>query len=109
MSRADVVVTLFDLKGQINDHLNHIVTRSLNSVGYLRPSMESNRSFWLTQMKLHNDDDVRLIYSIFGQHSLYGPIEFDASLARSFRDIRESLIKLMTYEEIKASMDRPYI
>ncbi|MCI94974.1 hypothetical protein A2U01_0116272, partial [Trifolium medium] len=36
-----------------------------------------------TNMKLHNDDDVRTMFSIFSQYMTKGPIELDAKLVRS--------------------------
>jgi len=38
-------------------------------------------------MKLTNDDDMRTMFSVFGQHSTRGPIELDASLVRSAEQI----------------------
>ena len=45
------------------------------------------------------------MFSTFGQYISKGSTEFDSSLVRSFKDIRESLIQTMTYEEIRACMD----
>jgi len=58
-------------------------------------------------MKLKNDNDVRTMFSVFGQHSIRGPIELDASLVRSAKQIRKSLIWPRKYEEIRALLERP--
>jgi len=52
-----------------------------------------------------NDDDVRTMFSIFGQFSTRGPIELDASLVRSVEHIERSLIRPRNYEEIRTLMD----
>jgi len=57
-------------------------------------------------MKIQNNDDVRTMFSIFDQHSLKGPIKLNTTLVWSFQDIRENLIRLRTYEEIRACMDK---
>jgi len=54
-----------------------------------------------------NDDDVRSLFSIFGQFSTRGPIELDASLVRYVEHIQQSLIRPRNYEEIRALMDAP--
>jgi len=56
-------------------------------------------------MKLTNDDDVRTMFSVFGQHSTRGPIELDASLVRSAEHILKSLIRPRNYEEIRALLE----
>lgn len=48
---------------------------------------------------------MRTTFSIFGQYISKGSIEFDSSLVISFKDIHESLIQTMTYEEIRACKD----
>ena len=58
-------------------------------------------------MKLTNDDDVRTMFSVFGQHSTRGPIELDASLVRSAEQILKSLNWPMNYEEIRALLEGP--
>jgi hypothetical protein len=58
-------------------------------------------------MKLANDDDVRTMFSIFGQHSTKGPIELDASLVRSAETILKSLIRPRNYEEVRALLEGP--
>jgi len=58
-------------------------------------------------MKLTNDDDVRTMFSVFGQDSTRGPIEMDASLVRSAEQILDSLNRPRTYEEIRALMEPP--
>jgi len=54
-----------------------------------------------------SDDDVRNMFSIFGQFSTSGPIELDASLVRFVEHIRQSLIRPRNYEEIRALMEAP--
>ena len=68
---------------------------------------DSAGSVWFSQMKLMNDDDVRTMFSIFGQFSTRGPIELDASLVRYVEHIQQSLIRPRNYEEIRALMDAP--
>lgn len=58
----------------------------------------------VTHMKLINDD-TRTIISTFGQYSSKGTIDLDASLVKSFEDIRENLILPRTYEEIRPCID----
>jgi len=68
----------------------------------VRQSTQLRWCILLTQIKLQNDnDDMRTMFSTFGQHSLNGPIELDTLLVRSFHNIHESLI-FMAYEEIRA-------
>ena len=108
--RIRVDVTLSGLKdqlNQINRDLHYREIRSVDSIEYRRPSTGSDGSIEYTQMKLKNDDDVRTMFSIFEQYSTKGPIELDALLIRSFEDIRKSLIRPRTYEEIRELMDGP--
>jgi len=58
-------------------------------------------------MKLANDDDVRTMFFVFGQHNTRGPIELDASLVRSAEQIQKSLIRPRNYEEIRALLEGP--
>ena len=79
-------VTLYGLKDeldQINRQLNHKDTRRVVSVEYRCPLSDLVSSLRLSRMKLTNDDDVRTMFSIFGQCNTRGPIELDASLVRS--------------------------
>jgi len=79
-------VTLFALKDQldqINRQLNHINTRRVVVIEYRCPLSDSAGSLRFSRMKLTNDDDVRTMFSVFGQHNTRGPIELDASLVRS--------------------------
>ncbi|AES99779.1 hypothetical protein MTR_5g084630 [Medicago truncatula] len=50
-------------------------------------------------MKLGNEDDVRTMFSIFGQYNTKGLIELDASLVKSVEEIQKSLIQPRNYEE----------
>jgi len=87
-------VTLSRLKDeldQINCQLNHRDTRRVVGVEYRCPLSDSVGSLRFSRMKLTNDDDVRTMFSVFGQHCARGPIEFDASLVRSVEQILESL------------------
>nr|ABN08332.1 hypothetical protein MtrDRAFT_AC155890g36v2 [Medicago truncatula] len=43
-------------------------------------------------MMLTNDDDVRIMFSIFGQHIMFSTIEFDVLLLRSSEDTLKSLL-----------------
>ena len=92
---------------KIIGHLNHIDTRRMNNVKYRRLSIDSYGSVWFTQMKLQNDD-VRIMFSIFGQYSSKGLIELDTPLVTSFNDILECLIRPRIYEEIRACMEIRY-
>jgi len=58
-------------------------------------------------MKLTNDNDVRTMLFVFGQHSTRGPIELDASLVRSTEQILKSLHRSRNYEEIRALLEGP--
>jgi len=58
-------------------------------------------------MELMNDDEVRTMFSVFGQCSTKGPIELDASLVISVEQIQPSLIRPRNYEEIRALLDAP--
>ena len=61
---------------------------------------------WITSvLKLTNDDDVRTMFTVFGQHNTRGPIELDASLVRSVEEILKSLHQPMNYEEIRALLE----
>jgi len=74
-------VTLSGLKDeldQINCQLNHRDTRRVVGVEYQCPLSDSAGSLRFSRMKLTNDDDVRTMFSVFGQHSTRGPIELDA-------------------------------
>jgi len=77
----------------------------MESVDYRRPLTDLDRSVQFTQMKLKNDDDVKTMFSLFGMYFSKGPTELDASFFRSFKDIRESLIRPKKYKEIRACMD----
>ncbi|AES89243.1 hypothetical protein MTR_4g071580 [Medicago truncatula] len=78
----------------------------VNDVEYRCSSTNSDGSVQFIHMKI-NSDDIRTIFSTYGQYITKGPIKFDGSLVRFFKDIRKSLIPSMTYEEIRAHMDRP--
>jgi len=58
-------------------------------------------------MKLTNDDKVRTMFFVFGQHSTRGLIELDASLVRSAEQIQKSLIWPKNYEETRALLEPP--
>ena len=58
-------------------------------------------------MKLANDDDVRTMFFVFGQHNTRGPIELDASLVRSAEQIQKSLIRPRNYEETRGLLEGP--
>lgn len=107
--RIHVDVTLSDLKDQldqVNGRLNYRETRRVDNVEYLHPSTDYDLSIRFTQMKHQNDDNLRIMFSIFDQHTLKGPIELDTSLVSSFKDIRERLNHPRTNEEIRVCIDR---
>ncbi|AES61565.1 hypothetical protein MTR_1g086160 [Medicago truncatula] len=96
--RVQVDVTLSLLKDQldqINHRLNHKDIRRVDNVEYYHPSTDSYGNVWFAKMKLMNDENMRTMISTFGKYSSKEPIKLDASLVGSFKDIRESLIKLI--------------
>jgi len=93
---------------QINLELNYRDTQRVDGVEYRRPSTDSAGSVRFTRMKLINNDEMRTMFSIFGQFSTRGSIELDALLVRSVEKIHKSLIRSMNYEEIRALMDAPH-
>jgi len=102
-------VTLSGLKDeldQINCQLNHKDTRRVVDVEYQCSLSDSARSLRFSRMKLTNDDNVRTMLSVFGQHSTRGPIELDASLVRSVEQILKSLHRSRNDEEIRALLKR---
>jgi len=101
-------VTLSGLKDeldQINRQLNHRDTRRVIGVEYRCLLSDSARSLLFSLMKLTNNDDVRTMFSVFGQHRTRGPIEWDASLVRSADQILKSLNRPRNYEEIRALLE----
>ncbi|AES77293.1 hypothetical protein MTR_7g008890 [Medicago truncatula] len=108
--RIPTDVTLFGLKSQLNQiniELNYRDTLRVDGVEYRRPSINSAESVRFSRIKLMNDDDVRTMFSIFGQFNTRGPILLDASLVRSVEHIQQSLIRPTNYEEIIALMNAP--
>jgi len=53
-------------------------------------------------MKFKNNDNVRTMFSIFGQHNNKRPIKLYASFVGFFDDMQKSLIQPKTYVETKA-------
>ena len=76
-------------------------------VEYRCPLSDSTGSLRFSRMKLANGDDVRTMFSVFGQHSTRGPIELNASLVRSVEQILKSLNRPKNYEEIRALLEGP--
>jgi len=108
--RIPTDVTVFGLKSQLNQiniELNYRDTQRVDGVEYWRPLINSAESVRFSWMKLMSDDDVRTMFSIFGQFSTRGPIELDASLVRSMEHIQQSLIRPRNYEEIRALTNAP--
>ena len=106
--RDDVTLSgLKDELDQINRQLNHRDTRRVVGVEYRCPLSDSAGSLRFSRMKLTNDDDVRTMFSVFGQHNARGPIELDASLVRSTEQILKSLHRPRNYEEIRALLEGP--
>jgi len=54
-----------------------------------------------------NDDDMRIMFSIFGKYGTRGSIELAASLDISVEQIQKSLIRPRNYEEIRALLEAP--
>lgn len=77
-------------------------------VEFRRLSTYSAGSVQFSWMKLMNNDDVRTMFSIFGQYSTRGPIELDASLVRYIEHIQQSLIRPRNYEKIMALKEAPH-
>ncbi|KEH33740.1 hypothetical protein MTR_3g451900 [Medicago truncatula] len=71
-------IILSRLKDEL-DQINRRDTRRVVGVKYRCPFSDSAGSLCFNQMKLTNDDDVRTMFSVFGQHNTRGPIELDAS------------------------------
>ncbi|KEH33390.1 hypothetical protein MTR_3g437460 [Medicago truncatula] len=104
-------ITLSGLKGQLNQinlELNYRDTQMVDGIEYRRLSIDSVGSVRFIWMKLMNEEDVRTMFSIFGQYSIRGPIELDASLVRSVEHIQQSMIQPRNYEEIRKLMDEPH-
>jgi len=104
--------TLSGLKGQldqINRQLNYRDTQRVDGVEYWRPSTDSAERVWFSRMKLMRDDDVRTMFSIFGQYNTRGPIELIASLVKSVEKIQKSLIRHRNYEEIRVRTTRRHL
>ena len=65
-------VTLSELKDEldkINRQLNHKDTRRVVDVKYRCSLSDSDGSLCFSRIKLTNNDDVRTMFSVFGQHS----------------------------------------
>ena len=106
--RDDVTLSgLKDELDQINRQLNRRDTRRVVGVEYRCPLSDSAGSLRFSRMKLTNDDDVRTMFSVIGQHSTRGPIELDASLVKSVDQILKSLHRPRNYEEIRALLEGP--
>ncbi len=76
MFRVCVDVILFGLKyqlNQINVCLNRRDTIRIGNVEYCRSSIDSDGHVGLTQTEFRNDD-VRIMFSLFGQYSSNGPM-----------------------------------
>jgi hypothetical protein len=99
-------VTLSGMKDEL-DQINHRDKRRVVGVEYRCPLSDSAGSLHFSWMKLTNDDDVRTMSSVFGQHIIRGPIELDASLVRSVEQILKSLHRPRNYEEIRALLEGP--
>jgi len=79
--RNDVTLSgLKDQLDQINRQLNHRDTRRVVGVEYWCPLSDLVSYLRFSRMKLTNNDDVRAMFSVFGQHSTRGPIEIRALL-----------------------------
>ena len=79
-----------------------------NDVEYRRPLTDSFGSPWFSGMKRMNDDDVRTMFSIFGQYNTRASFELDASFVRYVEEIHKSLIWPRNYEEIRDMLKEPY-
>lgn len=79
----------------------------MNGVEYLRPLTESAGRVQFNQMMLMNDDDVRTMFSIFGQYSTKGTIELESSLFRFIEENQKSLLRLRNNEDIRVLLEEP--
>jgi len=106
--RKDVTLSgMKDELDQINRQLNHRDTRRVVGVEYRCSLSDSAGSLQFSRMKLTNNDDMRTMFSVFGQHSTRGPIQLDTSLVRSIEQILKSLNWPKNYEEIRALLEGP--
>jgi len=104
--RNDVTLSgLKDKLDQVNLQLNRRDTRRVVGVEYRCPLSDSAGSLRFSRMKLTNDDDVRTMFYVFGQHNTRGPIELDTSLVRSAEQILKSLHLPRNHEEIRALLE----
>jgi len=106
--RNDVTLSgMKDELDQINRQLNHRDTRRVVGVEYRCPLSGSTGSLRFSRMTLTNDDDMRTMFSVFGQHSTRGPIELNASLVRYAEQILKSLHQPKNYKENRALLEGP--
>jgi hypothetical protein len=54
----------------------------VEDVWHERPWFDLDGRLTFSKMMLTNDDDMRSMFSIFGQHNMFSMIEMDASLLR---------------------------
>jgi len=94
-----------DQLNQINRQLNHKDTRRVDGVEYRCSSTDSVRTLRFSRMKLKNDDDMRSMFSIFGQYITKRLVELYTSLVWSVEQIQKSLIRPRNYEEIRALLE----
>jgi hypothetical protein len=108
--RIHVNVTLADLKhsmSQLNGGLHFRDDKRVTDVDYRHPSVCSDGIVLFTTMKLQNDVDARIMFSIFSKYMAKRPIELDAKLVRFVESICSNLIHLRTFNEIVACMIAP--
>ena len=80
-----------------NDTKNNVMstvirdTRRVEYICYERPTLDDGRIMF-TRLELKNDDDVRSMFSIFWQHSMFPWIDMFVTLLRSTEDILNNLI-----------------
>jgi len=92
---------------QINDCLNHCNTRRVDNVEYHHMLICSDDRVHFTLMKLQNDDEVIIVFSIFCKYSSKRLNELDATFVRFVHVIRKNLIRPMTHKEIRAYIYEP--
>jgi len=93
-------VTLKGLKDrldEINQGLNPGDTRRVEYIWYERPTLDDRR-ITFSRLELTNDDDVRIMFSIFWQHNMLTWIDMFVTLLRLPEDILNSLIPLEDYD-----------
>ncbi|MCH88009.1 hypothetical protein A2U01_0008890, partial [Trifolium medium] len=81
--------------------------KKVGRVEYRRSPVCSDGHVLFTNMKLQNDNDVKIMFSIFSQYNMKGLIELDTTSVIFVQDICSSLIHPRTFDEIVACIVEP--